>query len=93
MTEPLPATGDVPAAKLCDARDLVLAHLTFRRLYALSPEAVRHADPADKSRVASIATNVTRVTTHSTITIGSRMRISGISLRVANPRARSTSRR
>ena len=61
MTEPLPATGDRPTAKLCDARDLVLAHLTFRRLYALSPEAVRHADPADKARVASIATNVTRV--------------------------------
>ena len=61
MSVPLPATGDVPPAKLCDAHDLVLAHLTFRRLYSLSPAAVRHTDPTDKARVTSIATNVTRV--------------------------------
>ncbi len=61
MTEALPATGDMPAEKLCDAGDLVLAHLSFRRLYALSPEAVRHADPSDRHRVDSIATNVARI--------------------------------
>lgn len=61
MSEALPATGDVPAEKLCDAGDLVLAHLSFRRLYQLTPEAVRHANPSDRKRVDSIATNVTRV--------------------------------
>jgi hypothetical protein len=61
MSEALPATGDVPAEKLCDAGDLVLAHLSFRRLYALAPEAVRHADPADRARIGSIATNVSRI--------------------------------
>jgi len=61
MTESLPATGDVPNAKLCDTRDLVLLHLAFRRLYSLAPEAVRHADAGDRKRIASIATNLSRI--------------------------------
>ncbi|MGC5169899.1 hemerythrin domain-containing protein [Microbacterium sp. DT81.1] len=61
MSVPLPATGDPPPAKLCDAQDLVLAHLCFRRLYALAPEAVRHADPGDRARIASIGKNVSLV--------------------------------
>lgn len=61
MTEALPATGDAPSAKLCDTRDLVLLHIAFRRLYALAPEAVRHADPSDHKRIDSIATNVSRI--------------------------------
>ena len=46
MSTPLPATGDAPEAKLCDARDLVLAHLSFRRLYSLAPDAVRRVGAA-----------------------------------------------
>jgi len=61
MSVPLRATGDDPPAKLCDASDLVLAHLCFRRLFALAPEAVRHADPSDRPRIASIAKNVSLV--------------------------------
>jgi hemerythrin-like domain-containing protein len=61
MTEALPATGDAPNAKLCDTRDLVLLHLAFRRLYALAPEAVRNADPADRKRIDSIAANVSLI--------------------------------
>jgi hemerythrin-like domain-containing protein len=61
MTEAMPATGDAPNAKLCDTRDLVLLHLVFRRLYALAPDAVRHADPSDHRRIDSIATNVSRI--------------------------------
>ncbi|GAA1988931.1 hemerythrin domain-containing protein [Microbacterium pumilum] len=58
MSVPMPATGDQPPAKLCDANDLVLAHQSFRRLYALAPDAVRHADADDRRRIDSIAKNV-----------------------------------
>lgn len=42
----------------CDAQDLVIAHQAFRRVYALAPDAVRSTDPADRARVASIATTL-----------------------------------
>jgi hemerythrin-like domain-containing protein len=61
MTEALPATGDAPAEKLCSARDLILIHLAFRRLYSLAPQAVRLANRSDRRRIDSIATNVTRI--------------------------------
>jgi len=48
-------------AKSCEASDLVLAHQAFRRLYALAPDAVRSTDPADRRRVAAVATTLLRI--------------------------------
>ncbi len=55
-------TTDSPAVvRSCDAKDLVLAHQAFRRLYSLAPDAVRNTDPTDRRRVAALASTLTTI--------------------------------
>jgi hemerythrin-like domain-containing protein len=55
-------TTTTPApVKSCDAKDLVLAHQAFRRLYSLAPDAVRGTDPTDRKRVAALASTLTTI--------------------------------
>lgn len=51
-------TTTAPPTRSCDAQDLVIAHQAFRRVYSLAPDAVRSTDPADRARVASIASTL-----------------------------------
>ena len=54
------ATAPAPV-KSCDAKDLVLAHQAFRRLYSLAPDAVRRTDPTNRKRVAALASTLTTI--------------------------------
>lgn len=50
-----------PATRSCDAKDLVIAHQAFRRVYGLAPDAVRCTDPDDRRRVKSVASTLVAI--------------------------------
>ena len=45
----------------CEASDLVIAHQAFRRLYSLTPDAVRRTQASDRRRIKSLAATLTAI--------------------------------
>ncbi|BDV29676.1 hemerythrin domain-containing protein [Microbacterium terricola] len=52
---PLPASGDAPTAKTCDASGMAMIHRVFRRGFGEAPDLVRGVAPGDTAHAAVVA--------------------------------------
>jgi len=58
---PLPPSGDVPAAKTCDASGMIDIHRMFRRSFGEGPRLVRGVAAGDTAHADAVATQLTTI--------------------------------